>query len=60
MKVAMKTLGVSIAAVSLIVWLHLAGASVGNGFVAIYRTPAAAVVAAASLLLPSCRKLATL
>ena len=56
----MKTLGVSIAAVSLIVWLHLAGASVGNGFVAIYRTPAAAVVAAASLLLPSCRKLATL
>jgi MFS family permease len=53
------SLGVSSAAVPLVAWLHLAGAAGGNGFVAIYWVLAAtaAVVIAASLLLPGRREL---
>ncbi len=53
------SLGVSSAAVPLVAWLHLAGASGGNGFVVVYwvLAGAAAVVAAASLLLPGRREL---
>jgi MFS family permease len=54
------SLGVSSAAVPLIAWLHLAGAPGGNGFVVLYwvLAGAAAIVAAASLLLPGRRELA--
>ena len=53
------SLGVSSAAVPLVAWLHLAGAPGGNGFVVVYwaLAGAAAIVVAASLLLPGRREL---
>jgi len=56
------SLGVSGAAVPFVAWLHLAEAPGGNGFVAIYwvLTGAAAIVVAASLLLPGRRNLAVM
>ncbi len=56
------SLGVGGAAVPLVAWLHAAGAPGGNGFVAFYwvLAGAAAIVAAASLLLPGRDELAAL
>ena len=58
----MLSLGVSSAAVPLVAWLHLAEAPGGTGFVTIYwaLAAAAAMLLAASLLLPSRRELAAL
>ncbi len=56
------SLGVSGAAVPLVVWLHAPGAAGGNGFVWLYMTLAiaAALVTAASLLLPGRKEAASL
>ncbi|MEE8223940.1 MAG: MFS transporter, partial [Alphaproteobacteria bacterium] len=56
------SLGVSGAAVPLVVWLHAPGTAGGNGFVWLYITLAiaAAMVAAASLLLPGRKEAASL
>ena len=56
------SLGVSGAAVPLVVWLHAPGAAGGNGFVWLYiaLAIAAAIVTAASLLLPGRKETASL